>query len=140
MPVCATTAHTLRRLTLTAAVAPPPSPPSPQHIGPFSLFTLHNFKVSVPTRLGCRQIAALTTLPKNKLVCPINIGASMEIEMNNRQPYQLTKSKSWKLFWSYLQNCTANTAHLPQKYATNGPNGLNWQYSFAGSSKTAPGI
>ena len=60
--------------------------------------------------------------------------------MNNRQPYQLTKSKSWKLFWSYLQNCTANPAHLPQKWAKNGSNGLNWQYSLAGSSKTAPRI
>ena len=79
--VCHNSSHAAAAIS-AVAVAPPPSP---QHIGPFSLFTLHNFKVSVPTRLGCRQIAALTTLPKNKLICPKNIGASMEIEMNNRQ-------------------------------------------------------
>jgi hypothetical protein len=30
---------------------------------------------------------------------------------------QLKRSKSWQLFWSYLQNSNANPAHLPQKWA-----------------------
>jgi hypothetical protein len=38
-------------------------------------------------------------------------------QMNNRHPKQLKKSKSWDLFWSYLQNSTANPAHLLQKRA-----------------------
>ena len=40
-----------------------------------------------------------------------------------------------------MELCTCKTA-LPIQpiYWKNGPNGLNWQYSLAGSSKTAPRI
>ena len=38
-------------------------------------------------------------------------------EINNRQPLQLKKPKSWELFWSYQLNSTANPAHLPQNRA-----------------------
>jgi hypothetical protein len=37
--------------------------------------------------------------------------------MNNRYPWQLKKSKSWRPFWSYLPNSDANLAHLLQKWA-----------------------
>ena len=37
--------------------------------------------------------------------------------MNNRQPWQLKKSKSWGPFWSYQLDSSANPAHLPQKWA-----------------------
>ena len=32
--------------------------------------------------------------------------------MNNRQPWQLKRLKSWGQFWSYQLNSTANSAHL----------------------------
>ena len=38
-------------------------------------------------------------------------------QVNNRHPWQLKKSKSCEQFWSYLQNSTANSAHLSQKLA-----------------------
>ena len=62
----------------------------------------------------------LTTLPKNKLIFPKMWGLRYQwnsAQMNNQHPQQLKKSKSWEPFWSYLQNSTANTAHLPQKWA-----------------------
>ena len=34
--------------------------------------------------------------------------------MNNRHPWQLKKSKSWRPFWSYQLNSTANLANLAQ--------------------------
>ena len=39
--------------------------------------------------------------------------------MNNRHIFiwQLKKSKSWRLFWSYQLNSSANPAHLPQNWA-----------------------
>jgi hypothetical protein len=37
--------------------------------------------------------------------------------MNNWHPFQLKKSKSWGLFWSYQLYSTANPAHLPEKWA-----------------------
>ena len=33
-------------------------------------------------------------------------------QMNNRQPWQLKKSKSWGQFWSYQLNSNANSAHF----------------------------
>ena len=56
--------------------------------------------------------------------------------MNNRQPWQLKKSKSWGLFWSYQLDSSANPVHLPQNWA-------KWAelaVLFRGSSKTAPKI
>ena len=53
--------------------------------------------------------------------------------MNNRQPWQLKKSKSWGPFWSYRLDSSANLAHLPQI----GPNWQNWQCCLAGISKMA---
>jgi hypothetical protein len=50
-------------------------------------------------------------------------------QMNNRHPWQLKKLKS---------NRSANSAH--GIYLENGPNGLNWQWCLAGSSKRAPWI
>jgi hypothetical protein len=38
-------------------------------------------------------------------------------QMNNWHPWQLKQSKSWGPFWSYHLNNTANSAHLPQKWA-----------------------
>jgi hypothetical protein len=37
--------------------------------------------------------------------------------MNNRQPWQLKKSKSLGPFWRYQLDSSANPAHLPQKWA-----------------------
>ena len=61
-------------------------------------------------------------------------------KMNNRQPLQLKKSKSWEPFGSYQLNSTANPAHLPQNRSNFEVNGLDWQCCLAGSSKTAPRI
>ena len=38
-------------------------------------------------------------------------------QVNNRQPWQLKKSKSWKPLWTYQLDSSANPAHLPQKWA-----------------------
>jgi hypothetical protein len=37
--------------------------------------------------------------------------------MNNWHPWQWKKSKSWRPFWSYQLDSTANSAHLPKKWA-----------------------
>ena len=37
-------------------------------------------------------------------------------QMKNRHPWQLKKSKSWGMFWSYLLITTANSYHIPQKW------------------------
>ena len=50
--------------------------------------------------------------------------------------WHLKKLKSWVPFWSYQLNCSANSAHLARFLV----NGLDWQYCFASSSKTAPKI
>jgi hypothetical protein len=47
------------------------------------------------------------------------------------------KSKSWKPFWGYLQNSTANPAHLLHKWAKWAE--LTVQFSWY-SSKKAPRI
>jgi hypothetical protein len=41
--------------------------------------------------------------------------------MNDRQPLQLKKSKSWQLFWSYQLNSKANLAQSNLEV-----NGLDW--------------
>jgi hypothetical protein len=56
-----------------------------------------------------------------------------EGQMNNWNPWQLKKSKSWGPFWSYQLDSTANSA----LYLKNWP---NWLCCLAGSSKTAPRI
>ena len=38
-------------------------------------------------------------------------------QMNNWHPWQLKKSKSCGLFWSYQLDRSANPAHLPKKCA-----------------------
>ena len=54
--------------------------------------------------------------------------------MSNRQLWQLKKSKSWGLLWSYQLNSIANSAHLGHFEV----NGLDWHCCLAGSSETAP--
>ena len=53
-------------------------------------------------------------------------------QINNRQPQQQKKSKSWELLWSYQLKSSANPTHSPQKW--------NWQCCLAGSYKMAPRI
>ena len=74
MPVCHNSSHAAAAANAYSRCRPAVAAAAAAHRA-FSLFTLHNFKVSVPTRLGCRQIAAPTTLPKKKLVCHKNVGA-----------------------------------------------------------------
>ena len=67
------------------------------------------------------------TLPRNFLVCPINWGTQLTMEiMNDRHPWQFKISKFLWLFWSYQLNSTANSA-----YSLHRPNGLKWGRTFS---------
>ena len=79
------------------------------------------------------------TLPKNKLICPKMGGLSLNgIQLK----WIIGTHSNWKNQnpWSRF-GATCKTA-LPTQpiYHKNGPNGLNWQCSLAGSSKMAPRI
>ena len=70
------------------------------------------------TLLMLMMIPHLPLTPhRNKLLCQLfralrqqQISAKIKVW----HPWQLKKSKSWGLFWSYQQNSTAHPAHLPQ--------------------------
>jgi hypothetical protein len=75
----------------------------------------------------------------NELLCLKNAGAQISFflhQMNNRQPWQLKKSKTCGPFWNYQLDINANLAHLPQKWAK----WAEWAVCLAGSSKTTPRI
>ena len=80
-----------------------------------------------------------STLPKNNMSkkCGGALGSQWNsVKINNRHLLQL--KKKIKILGAVLELPACKTA-LPIQpiYRKNGPNGRNWQYSLAGSSKTA---
>ena len=76
--------------------------------------------LSFPKRSHNSYYSQPNTLAKTELLFPKNAGHRQQWishKMNNRQPWQLKKSKSWGPFWSYQLNSTANLAHLPRNRA-----------------------
>ena len=61
------------------------------------------------------------TIATDELLCLKNLGAQTSMffltQMNNWHLWQLKKSKSCALFWSYQLDSTASPANLPQKWA-----------------------
>ena len=103
-----------------------PQNPKSSYVSQISQNTKRNKKITLNSRLQTNQI--LTNNDQTLILCLfffMNYYAwkmrapryqCSSHQMNIQQPWQLKKSKSWGLFWSYQLDSSANPAHLPQKW------------------------